>query len=70
MVKYTLHYFNARGRAEISRYFEITFDLYLNEISIWSIIFLRMIFVAAGVNYEDHRISEDWNKSKLGINNA
>ena len=41
MVKYTFHYFNGRGRAEIS----------------------RLIFAAAGVEYEDNRIT-DWPKCK------
>ncbi len=37
--KYTLHYFNVRGRGE----------------------FIRLIFAAAGVQYEDHRIEQaDW----------
>jgi glutathione S-transferase len=43
MVQYTLHYFNGRGRAEIS----------------------RLIFAAAGVSFNDHRI-EDWPKHKSG----
>ena len=43
MVKYSLHYFNGRGRAEIS----------------------RLIFAAAGVEFNDHRI-EDWPKTKSG----
>lgn len=41
MVKYTFHYFNGRGRAEIS----------------------RLIFAAAGVEFDDHRI-ENWPKEK------
>ena len=44
MVNYKLHYFNGRGRAEIS----------------------RLIFAAAGVNYDDHRI-EDWPSEKQSM---
>ena len=44
MVNYTLHYFNGRGRAEIS----------------------RLIFAAAGVEFTDHRVGEDWPKAKAG----
>ena len=44
--KYTLHYFNVRGRGE----------------------FIRLIFAAAGVQYEDHRIEQaDWPALKSSV---
>jgi hypothetical protein len=43
MTKYTLHYFNLKGRGEI----------------------VRLMLVAAGVDFEDHRVErEEWPKLK------
>lgn len=43
MTKYTVHYFNVKGRGEI----------------------VRLILVAAGVDFEDNRVErEDWPKLK------
>jgi hypothetical protein len=68
MVKYTLHYFK---RARTCRNIEVytiarSFSFFFNFLS--QILFFRLIFAAAGVNFDDHRIGEDWNKSKQGKN--